>query len=63
MSQSQDLVPILTLSNWYAWEQRAVNAIANFGQAGKAVINNTPYVPVNLLQSNIVNSIWIPSME
>ena len=47
MSQSQDWAPILTLSNWYAWEQRAVNAIANFSEAGKAVNNNT------LLPSNI----------
>ena len=51
MSQSQDSVPILTLSNWYAWEQRAVNAIANFGEAGKAVINNTPYVLMEPCQS------------
>ena len=51
MSQSQDSVPILTLSNWYAWEQRAVNAIANFCEAGKAVINNTPYVLMAPCQS------------
>ena len=25
---------ILTVSNWYAWEQRTVNAIANFGEDG-----------------------------
>jgi len=39
-----------TLSS-YAWEQREVNAIASFGEAGKAVINNIPYVLMEPCQS------------
>ena len=53
MSQSQDPVPILTLSNWHALEIRAVNVIANFGEAGKAAIN-TPYVLMEPCQSPTV---------
>ena len=44
MRQSQDLVPMLTLFNWYAWEKRTVNAITNFGEAGEGIIKNIPYV-------------------
>ena len=54
MSQSSDSLPILTLSNWYSWEQRAINAIANFGEAGKAIINNIPYVLEEPCQSAVI---------
>ena len=54
MSQSQDSVPILTLSNRYAWKKRAVNAFANFGEADKAIINKTPYVFIELCQSPMI---------
>ena len=54
MSQSSDSLPILTLSNWYSWEQRAINVIANFGEAGKAINNNIPYVLEELCQSAVI---------
>ena len=54
MDQSPLALLILTLSNWYSLEQRAINAIANFGEAGKAIINNTPYVLEGLCQSAVV---------
>ena len=48
-AESQESVP--TLSNWYSWEQPVVNAIANFGEASLAIINNILFVPVEPCQS------------
>ena len=54
MSQSFESLPILTLSNWYSWEQRDIIVIANFGEAGKAIINNIPYVLEEPCQSAVI---------
>jgi hypothetical protein len=55
MSSSQDSnIPKLTFSNWYTWEQLALNNIGSFGEAGKAIITGTPYVLVEPSYSPMV---------
>jgi hypothetical protein len=39
-------LPMLTLSNWYQWEQLALNSITAFGHAGRAIQSNIPYSPI-----------------
>ena len=39
-------LPLLTVANWYQWEQLALNSITIFGNAGRAIQSNIPYVPV-----------------
>jgi len=39
---------------WYGWEQCEVNAIANFCEADKAIINNIPYILMEPYQSSAI---------
>jgi hypothetical protein len=60
MSISSNL-PLLTSPNWYQWEQLALNSISVYGNAGRSIQTNQPYMAIELCKPLRVNYLLLLS--
>ena len=59
-------LPLLTVANWYLWEQQALNCMTIFGHAGHSIQTNTPFMlnePCKPLRSFYLEEVLDPETQ